>query len=471
MMRDMGDPLSKEKEHLSQSFNLEEQAIAQPLPAGLSIGQKMERALYFIFLAFFLMMTAHSLRSDPLGIGISSHHKVLTLEQRVDNILQKTPLIDGHDDLPILIRFKYGNHIYQDDFTTKFVHGGFPGHVDLPRLSKGKVGGTFWSVFVECPKDWQNFSDANYALSVRQTMEQVDLWLRLQQAYPDTFSAPPNGTTALQPFLDGKIISPMGMEGLHSIGNSLAHLRHFYAQGVSYATLTHNCHNRYADAAVTELPDGSVKKADPLWHGVSEAGKALVSEMNRLGMIVDLSHVSAETMRDVLGAGKDDWTGSSAPVIFSHSSAYAVCPHPRNVPDDVLQLVKSRNSLVMVNIAPDFVSCKASDNPSGLPDFVPENATLEHVADHIMHIGQLIGFDHVGFGSDFDGIGSVPRGLDDVSKFPDLVAELLRRGVSDEDAGKVVGGNLLRVWRDVDRIALDKQANGALPLEDDLPEA
>ncbi|BAE58975.1 unnamed protein product [Aspergillus oryzae RIB40] len=382
---------------------------------------------------------------------ISSHHEVLTLEQRVDNILQKTPLIDGHDDLPILIRLKYGNQIYQDNFTTKFVHGGFPGHVDLPRLSKGKVGGTFWSV--------------------RQTMEQVDLWLRLQQAYPDTFSTPPNGTTALQPFLDGKIISPMGMEGLHSIGNSLAYLRHFYAQGVSYATLTHNCHNRYADAAVTELPDGSVKKADPHWHGVSEAGKALVSEMNRLGMIVDLSHVSAETMRDVLGAGKDDWAGSSAPVIFSHSSAYAVCPHPRNVPDDVLQLVKSRNSLVMVNIAPDFVSCKAGDNPNGLPDFVPENATLEHVADHIMHIGQLIGFDHVGFGSDFDGIGTVPRGLDDVSKFPDLVAELLRRGVSDEDAGKVVGGNLLRVWRDVDRIALDKQANGALPLEDDLPEA
>ncbi|KAF7596907.1 hypothetical protein BBP40_011952 [Aspergillus hancockii] len=428
----------------------------------------MERFLRFLLIASLLVILVNGLPPDTLGLQSFKRQTPLTVEERVEKILRKTPLIDGHDDLPILIRAYYGNHIYQKNFTTDFVHGGFPGHVDLPRLSKGRVGGTFWSVFVQCPKDWEDFSDANYALSIRQTIEQVDLWLRLQKAYPDTFSPPPNGTTALQPFLDGKIISPMGIEGLHSIGNSLAYLRHFYAQGVSYATLTHNCHNRYADAAVTELPDGGVKKADPLWHGVSEAGKALVFEMNRLGMIVDLSHVSADTMRDVLGGGKDDWTGSSAPVIFSHSSAYAVCPHPRNVPDDVLKLVKSRNSLVMVNFAPDFVSCTAGDNPNGIPDFDPEHSTLEHVVDHIMHIGELIGFDHVGFGSDFDGIESVPRGLDDVSKFPDLVAELLRRGVSDEEASKVVGGNLLRVWKEVDRVALKLQAEGALPVEDDL---
>lgn len=389
--------------------------------------------------------------------------------------------IDGHDDLPILVRMNYNNRIYGDNFTSPFTNGSLTGHVDLPRLSKGKVGGTFWSVFVECPKDGLDWSDENYATSkwltlpmsfdtnrsgLRQTFEQVDVMSRIQNAYPNVFSSPPNGTTALQAFRDGKIISPLGIEGLHSIGNSLAHLRDFYKLGVSYATLTHNCHNRYADAAVQETSDGGSKKADPYWHGISEAGKDLVFEMNRLGMIVDLAHVSADTMRDVLGAGKDDWTGSRAPIIFSHSSAYAVCPHPRNVPDDVLQLVKQRNSIVMVNFAPNFVSCKATNVTNGIPELDPEHATLEHVVDHIVHIGQLIGFDYVGLGSDFDGIPTVPRGLEDVSKFPDLIAELLKRGISDEDAAKVAGGNLLRVWKDVDLVALQLQAEGALPVED-----
>lgn len=304
-------------------------------------------------------------------------------------------------------------------------------------------------------------------------MEQVDVVSRLQQTYPNIFSTPPNGSTALQAFKDNKIISPLGIEGLHSIGNSLAQLRNFHKLGVSYATLTHNCHNRYADAAVVELPDGSAAAANPLHHGISEAGKDLVFEMNRLGMIVDLSHVSADTMRDVLGAHEREWVGSRAPVIFSHSSAYSICPHPRNVPDDVLQLVKQRNSLVMVNFNPGFVSCLPAvpavvgkSESNGIPDFYPPNSTLEHVADHIMHVGSLIGLDHVGLGSDFDGITSVPRGLDDVSRFPDLVAELLNRGVSDEDASKVVGGNLLRVWKEVDLVALRMQSQGARPVED-----
>ena len=299
-------------------------------------------------------------------------------------------------------------------------------------------------------------------------MEQVDLVSRLQAAYPDTFSTPPNGTTAMEAFKAGKIISPLGIEGLQSIGNSLAHLRHFYKLGVSYATLTHNCHNKYADAAAVEGPGGIPIKSKPLWHGVSPAGKDLIREMNRLGMMVDLAHVSADTMRDVLGGGKDDWSGSQAPIIFSHSSAYAICPHPRNVPDDVLQLVKERNSIVMVNFYPGFTSCKASDSPDGMPEPDPEHGTLEHVADHIMYIGNLIGFDHVGLGSDFDGVESVPKGLEDVSKFPNLIAELLRRGVSDEDAGKVAGGNLLRVWKEVDEVALRMQAEGVLPVEDTL---
>jgi len=173
-------------------------------------------------------------------------------------------------------------------------------------------------------------------------------------------------------------------------------------------------------------------------------------------------------MRDVLG-GNPAWAGSDAPIIFSHSSAYALCPHPRNVPDDILQLVKKRNSVVMVNFSPDFVSCVASSNSNGLPDFYPANNTLAHVVEHIKYIGSLIGYEHVGLGSDFDGIQNTPKGLDDVSKFPDLVAEMLKQGISDTDAGRIVGGNVLRVWADVETVAQRLQKSGLKPLEDKLP--
>ncbi|PKY09358.1 dipeptidase [Aspergillus campestris IBT 28561] len=426
--------------------------------AKTSLTQRVQTLALAIFLACCCFTVTNALSS----------HELLSIEDRVDRILSRTPLIDGHNDLPIFVRENFKNRIYQEDFTAPFTQGGFPGHVDIPRLSEGKVGGTFWSVFVGCPANGSDFSDDNYAKGVRETVEQIDVMTRLQQAYPDTFSTPPNGTTARQAFEDGKIISPLGVEGLHSIGNSLAYLRDFHARGVSYATLTHNCHNRYADAAVLSTPDGGVKRAEPLWHGVSPAGQQLVLEMNRLGMIVDLSHVSADTMRDVLGAGEDGWAGSRAPVMFSHSSAYALCPHPRNVPDDVLDLVRQRNSIVMVNFSPSFIACVASDQPDGIPDPDPAHETLARVAEHIVYIGERAGFDHVGLGSDFDGIPTVPHGLEDVSKFPALVAELLRRGVSDADAAKVVGGNLLRVWAEVDQVALEMRKEGALPAEDDL---
>lgn len=187
-----------------------------------------------------------------------------------------------------------------------------------------------------------------------------------------------------------------------------------------------------------------------------------------MGMLVDLAHVSAATMKDALvGNGDGKWNGSLAPPIFSHSSAYAICPHPRNVPDDILHYVKQRNSVVMVNFSPGFISCTPGDSPSELPVTYPPNATLHQVVRHIRHIGELIGYDHVGIGTDYDGIDSTPTGLEDVSKFPDLVAELLRQGVSDEDAGKIVGRNLLRVWKEADEVAAKLQTH-MLPLEDDL---
>ena len=242
---------------------------------------------------------------------------------------------------------------------------------------------------------------------------------------------------------------------------------------------TQNCHNPYADAAVlTHLGNDTSVAAPPLHHGLSTRGRQLVREMNRLGMLVDISHVSAETMRDVL-TGKadgekpamddDNWTGSLAAPMFSHSSAYSICPHPRNVPDDVLHMVKKRGSVVMVNFAPFFISCKApvEGSPAGsLPIEIPEGATLEKVADHIQYIGELIGYEHVGIGSDFDGISDVPRGLEDVSKMPELVAELLRRGVCEKELVGVVGGNVLRVWQETEDVGKRMRAEGAALLED-----
>ncbi|KAI1391171.1 putative dipeptidase [Hypoxylon trugodes] len=394
-----------------------------------------------------------------------SQFRPQSVEQRVQKILSKAPLIDGHDDFAIFILAKYRNHIYNENFTKPFVEGGLEQHVDLPRLREGQNGGAFWSVFVPCPAQGNNYSDANYATSVQLTLQQIDLMTRLQAAYPKEFSGiPVDSKAAVAAFKKGKFISPLGIEGLHQIGNSVANLRRFYDLGVRYATLTHNCGNIFADAALWENP---FAVAPPVWGGVSPKGKQLVNEMNRIGMIVDLSHVSVDTMRDVLG-GSEEWEGSKAPIMFSHSSAHAICPHPRNVPDDILQLVKERNSIVMVNFSPDFISCVDKGAENGVPEFFPENNTLSQVVDHITYIGDLIGYDHVGLGSDFDGISSTPEGLGDVSKYPDLIAELLRRGISDEDASKIAGSNILRVWGDVEKVAAKLQAEGEPILEDDL---
>ncbi|KAF1950386.1 hypothetical protein CC80DRAFT_427048 [Byssothecium circinans] len=427
----------------------------------------------FVIAFFSLFLFACALRPlSGLYSKAQSHGpfvKRLTYEQRAQTILKENPLIDGHNDLLIVLRNEYKNHIYGEEFREKFENGGFISHVDLPRLDAGMQAGAFWSAYMPCPQgNGTDFSDARYAPFVKATLEALDLFNRLGQQYPKYFTLTPDSTSAIQAFEAGRQISPVIIEGLHQIGNSLSTLRLYHKLGVRYATLTWNCHNKYADSAIESGGDLGSRIATPFWHGLSPDGRDLVKEMNRLGMLVDLSHVSTDTMRDVLvGNGTDAWKGSLAPPIFSHSSAFAVCPHPRNVPDDILQLVKQRNSIVMINFNPGFISCVPGEKPGDLPVLYPQNATMAQVIRHIKHVGELIGYDHVGLGTDYDGIDSTPVGLEDVSKFPDLVTELLRQGISEKDVVKVVGGNILRVWKEADEVAAKLRAT-TNPLEDEI---
>lgn len=300
----------------------------------------------------------------------------------------------------------------------------------------------------------------------------------MSSQYPEYFTLVSNPTELKSAFQAGRFSALLAIEGLHQIGNLASVLRLYSTLGVKYASLTWNCHNAFADSALVEIdsPDGSESvstPATPYWGGVSPAGRKMIAEMNRLGMIVDLSHASVDTMRQVLegsGHGRTRWNGSKAPPIFSHSSAYALCPHPRNVPDDVLHMVKRRKSLVMVNFSPNFLSCVPNEEfPWKLPKPYAPNSTLAQVVKHIMYIGDLIGYDHVGLGSDFDGIDTGPKDLEDISKFPDLVSALLENGVSQEDCRKIIGENLLRVWEEVLDISRQLQ-HSILPLEDEMAE-
>ncbi|KAG6017021.1 hypothetical protein E4U54_008622 [Claviceps lovelessii] len=423
--------------------------------------------LIFYFSTFLLILSALHKPVVQCYTRVSDHvcKKTMTVEQRARRILAKNPLIDGHVDFPILLRALYHNQIDNKEWRQAFENGTTPGQVDLLRLRTGQSGGAFWSVFAPCPAKADDFSDANLAPSVQFTLDQIDVMDRVMAAYPRHFASRINSHCAKGAFKSGKFISPLGVEGLHQIGNSAANLRRFHELGVRYATLTHNCHNKFADAALLEQP---LRKAEPRWNGVSALGRKLIREMNRIGMIVDLSHVSEDTMFDVLG-GRDDWSGSEAPIIFSHSSAYSICPHPRNVKDDILKLVKKRNSVVMVNISPDFISCVDVGNKNGLPEYDPANATLDRVVEHILHIGNLIGFEHVGIGTDFDGIDKLPLGFEDVTDYPNLIAALLRAGVSDRDAANIAGGNVLRVWHEVEAVSARMKVDNVPAMEDDLP--
>jgi membrane dipeptidase len=377
-------------------------------------------------------------------------------QQRVDRVLTQTPLIDGHNDLPWEIRERFNGDVAALDFAADTAHLTVkPGEAalmtDIPRMRAGHVGAQFWSV-------WIPVSTPGYE-AVQLTLEQIDLVKRLAAGYPKDLEMAYTAADIRRIHKGGKIGSLIGIEGGHQINNSLAVLRQMYDAGARYMTLTHSSNTAWADSATD----------DPAHHGLTAFGIQVVHEMNRLGMLVDLSHVSADTMRAALAA-------SEAPVIFSHSSARAVDDHPRNVPDDVLVALAANGGIVMVNFAPPYVSTARNQWEADLaaeksrynsPPFgglyigQPERAkaalaawqlqhprpetTLAQVADHVEHIRRVAGVDHVGLGSDFDGIPDAPVGLDGVNSYPALLAELMRRGWSDVEVAKLAGENLLRV--------------------------
>ncbi|CEL58131.1 dipeptidase 2 [Rhizoctonia solani AG-1 IB] len=327
-------------------------------------------------------------------------------------------------DLPELVRVVYKNNI-----TAFNLHERMPAHVDIPRIRKGRVGGFFWSVYVGCKDDGPDFLVPTNR--VRDTLEQIDVAKLLIQQYPDTFLLATSTVDIKEALRVGKVASLIGVEGGHQLGNSLAVLRQYQALGARYLTLTHSCNNAFADSAGISTP------VPPTHGGLSELGEDLVLELNRLGMLVDLSHTSDETAVQALQL-------SHAPVIWSHSSARAVHNHPRNVPDYILEMVGTgkgkKDGVVMINFSSGFVA-----NPG--------NASVAVVADHVEHIGRIAGRKHVGIGSDYDGVSSTPVGLEDISTYPALFTELLRRGWSRSELVGLASGNLLRVFEGAEAVA------------------
>src|SRR5881628_2144203 len=363
-------------------------------------------------------------------------------------ILKAVPLIDGHNDIPDAIRERGG--LDSVDFA-----GPQPKLMtDIPKLRAGAVGGQFWAAYVPVTTMDSGPHPAVYAL------EQIDLIHRLCAKYSRSMAMAYTAADVQRNFAAGKFSCLIGIEGGHAIENSLGALRMFYDLGVRYITLTH-----------WRSLDWAVASTDTARRGLSAFGKEVVLEMNRLGMLVDLSHVNDLTMSDALHT-------SRAPVVFSHSSARALTNHARDVPDSILKLVADNRGVVMVNFNPGFVSeavrvwgdtvtarveglrAAGADSATRADSLKAWNATgphatLSQVADHIEHIRHVAGIDCVGIGSDFDGITEVPVGMEDVSKFPDLIAELLRRGWSETDVKKVAGLNTLRVMREAERVAAE----------------
>ena len=377
---------------------------------------------------------------------------------RAKRILSQTPLIDGHNDLPWRIR---EDSIARGNVDIYDLRKHTPGHTDLDRLKKGMVGAQFWSVYT--PGEYR---DSGYA---RVQLEQIDIARRFIAKYPDRLALALSAEDIRRDFKQGKIGSLLGLEGGHAIENSLGALRAYYDLGVRYMTLTHNVTLDWADAAL----DSAKHK------GLTPFGDSVVREMNRLGMLVDLAHVSPGTMSAALNV-------SQAPVIFSHSGARALVDVPRNVPDSILRRVTTNGGIVMVPFVTGFVSpavllydqstrpvmkdlqAKYGNDTAAITREIKQwraahiepRATLSQVADQIEYVRKVAGVDHVGIGSDFDGITEVVQGLEDVSKFPDLFAELARRGWSDSDLRKLAGENLLRVFAQAEAVSKRMQRNG-----------
>src|SRR6478752_8722351 len=374
-------------------------------------------------------------------------------QARIDRVLKATPLIDGHNDLAEQLRENYGGKT--EDLASGTDQWKKPLMTDMARLHQGRVGGQFWSVFIPAEVDGDR--------AIRNTLEEIDIVKRFIAAYPRDLEQAYTADDVVRIHKAGKVASLIGIEGGHQMAHSFAALRQYYALGARYMTLTHFKTTDWADSA-TDVP-----KHD----GLTPYGNSVVHEMNRIGMLVDLSHVSEATMMDALDVSK-------APVIFSHSSAKAIDAHPRNVSDAVLSRVAQNGGVVMVNFAPDYVNeaiwkwgadrdaekarivrlntgHPQADIDAALDAWVKIHpqplATTPQVADHVEHVAKVAGYDHVGIGGDLDGIPSTPTGLTGVQDYPNLFAELIRRGWSDQNLAKLAGGNILRVLRRAEAVS------------------
>jgi membrane dipeptidase len=365
---------------------------------------------------------------------------------RAQALLQATQLADGHNDLPWALRAIAGPDPSMAVASTDLTKAQPGLHTDLPRLRQGGVGLQFWSVYVPCQFEGHS--------AVTAVLEQIEVVYQLVERYPADLALATTADEAEEAFRAGKIASMLGAEGGHSIAGSLGVLRALRRLGVRYMTLTHNLNTPWADSATDE----------PEHDGLTDFGRDVVREMNRIGMMVDLSHVAPSTMRDALAV-------SSAPVVFTHSSCRAVNDHPRNVPDDVLAALPANGGVAMITFVPRFVSPALSEWDEALQKAMDESgldhrdlevrekftetwvgppkpsATLEEVVTHLEHAREVAGIDHIGLGGDYDGVGSLPVGLEDVSKYPALIGTLLDRGWSEDDCAKLAGRNILRVLR------------------------
>ncbi|XP_078696301.1 dipeptidase 1-like isoform X2 [Branchiostoma floridae x Branchiostoma belcheri] len=357
---------------------------------------------------------------------------------RARRLMEEVPLVDGHNDWPWQLAKNFGNRLSQvnlgNDLRSEYTNS----HTDIPRLRQGLVGAQFWAAYTPCNSQYQD--------TVTWTLRQIDVIERFTTKYPDTFQWVTTAQGIQDAFDAGKIGCMVGVEGGHSIDSSLAALRMLYNLGTRYMTITHSCNTPWADNWLETL------NPTPEHNGLTDFGKLVIQEMNRLGMLVDLSHVSFKTMHDALDVTR-------APVIFSHSSAYAICNHTRNVPDDVLRRLRDTGGVVMVNFYNDYINCGPNKT---------ENTTIAQVADHCDYIRDVAGEDHVGLGADYDGVTRVPQGLEDVSTYPALIEELLNRGWTDDQIKKFLGLNLINVFKRAEEVSASMTMD---PLDDLIPTA